>query len=59
MTPDEMVRSICREMALGMDIGWNKSYMQVVNGIEGEVLLDKWNYTNKARPGLRHPETQR
>ena len=38
-----------RELALAMDIGWNSSYMQVINGIEGEVLLDRWNYTNKAR----------
>ncbi|XP_037076069.1 uncharacterized protein LOC119097123 [Pollicipes pollicipes] len=37
------------EMALAMDIGWNKSYVQVVSGVDGQVLLDKWNYTNKAR----------
>ncbi|KAF0294728.1 N-acetylmuramoyl-L-alanine amidase [Amphibalanus amphitrite] len=37
------------ELALALDVGWNKSYMHLVSGEDGAVLLDKWNYTNKAR----------
>ena len=56
-------------MALALDIGWNKSYMHIVSGADGSVLMDKWNYTNKAQLACdiqrltgkyhRHPTTHR
>jgi len=42
-------RVFLSEMALAMNIGWNKSYMHIVSGVDGSVIVDKWNYTNKAQ----------